>query len=70
MYLRILFLYFILVRSLLTCVTMCSDSFCSDYNCIFICHVDPDSMATVIEVTVTDTSSGMTIQSNENVVCK
>ena len=32
--------------------------------------MDPDSIATDIEVIVTDTSSGMTIQSNKNVVYK
>ena len=69
-YVLALFLHFILAQSPLTCVTMCSDSRCDDDDCTLRCHMDPDSTATVIEVTLTDTSSGMTMQSNENVVRK
>ena len=49
---------------------MCSDNGWGDYDCTFTCQMDPDSIATVIEVTVTDTSNGMTIQSNGNVLYK
>ena len=87
MYIHILFSRFILVSpviginssystsscscSLCSCLCSCSCPYLSDYDRTFTCHLDSCSMATVCEVTVTDTSSGMTIQkSNENVVHK
>ena len=69
-YVLALLLHFILVRSPLTCVTMCSDSRCGDDHCTLRYRMDPDSTATVIEITLTDASSGMTMQCNENVVRK
>ena len=40
-----------------------------EYDYTFVCHLDNGSRATDCEVTVTD-NSGMSINSNENVVCE
>ena len=57
--------------SLCSCSSSCSCSYQSDYDCTFTCQLDNCSIDTVCEVTVTDNSSGMTIQkSNDNVVHK